>query len=234
VKQRAIKTSSRRQPLVTNIPGSFTWVLLFLFAMAGVVAVPAGRPPVSAISKSSHLPASVETRITTEGFDSHHKLLPFTVYVLTEQLSWKLESADDLEGRQTILSPELILAVHAAREVFCVGTASSEGGTQTEERRADQRAAKLAHWVGGITGKAGHPRLFTLNAGQYKGPSELLSSYQRKAIILVTGPHEANVNLSEGLASGLERQQQTSPVIYGLLHHYSRSKVWLELPAVPH
>jgi hypothetical protein len=143
-----------------------------------------------------------------------------------------MESADDLEGAQTVLGPELIVAINHAPDVFCVGTASFEGGTHAEEARAGQRARKLAQWVGAVIGNPKSTRLFTLNAGQYKGPPELVSSYQRKAIILVTGPHDDKVNLSEGLSSGLERAQQTSPVVYSLLHQYSRSREWLKLSNV--
>jgi hypothetical protein len=172
-------------------------------------------------------------QITTVGYDKNQRSLPFTVYVLTQQLSWKLKSSDDLEGMQTLFSPELAFAINHARDIFCVGTASSEGGTRAEEARAAQRAGRLAQWVSTIIAHPGHPRLFTLNAGQYKGPQELDSSYQRKAIILLTGPHDDKVDLTEGLQSGLEQQQQTSPVIYSLLHQYSMSKVWLKLADDP-
>ena len=64
--------------------------------------------------------------------------------ILGQQLSWKLESADDLEGSKTLLSSELITAINRAQDVFCVGTASSEGGTPAEELRAARRAVNLA------------------------------------------------------------------------------------------
>jgi hypothetical protein len=233
MRRNLLAASIRCQPLLSNIPGSFSWILLTLLAMAGMVALAISNLPMTPVVQASKLPAMVDIRIATQGFDAHHRSLPFTVYVLTQQLSWKLESADDLEGGKTMLSPELILAINDARDVFCVGTASFEGATQTEEERAAQRAGKLAQWVRVVIGNPGHTRLFTLNAGQYKGPSELVSSYQRKAIILVTGPHADEVNLSEGLTSGLEREQRTSPIIYDLLHHYSRSKEWLKMSNDP-
>jgi hypothetical protein len=209
MRRNLLAASIRCQPLLSNIPGSFSWILLTLLAVAGMVALAISNLPMTPVVQTSKLPAMVDIRIATQRFDAHHRSLPFTVYVLTQQLSWKLESADDLEGEKTMLSPELILAIKDARDVFCVGTASFEGATQTEEERAAQRAGKLAQWVGVVIGNPGHTRLFTLNAGQYKGPSELVSSYQRKAIILVTGPHADEVNLSEGLTSGLEREQRT-------------------------
>jgi len=97
----------------------------------------------------------------------------------------------------------------------------------TEEARAAQRARQLAEWVKTAIGSPRQTRVFTLNAGQYRGPRELGSSYQRRAVILVAGPHEEDVNMSEGLRSGLEQQQQASPLIYMLLHQYSRSLEWL-------
>jgi hypothetical protein len=214
------------QPLMSKIPGSFTWILLTLFA--GVIIIPRSHPPAKTVPEPPPLPVQVEARIPTVGYDKNHRRLPFTVYVLTEQMSWKLRSTDDLEGTQPLLSPELIHTINEARDIFCVGAASFEGGRRAEEARAAQRAGKLAEWVAGIVAKPGHPAVFALNAGQYEGPKDLVSSNQRKAIILITGPHDDQVDLSEGLQSGLE-QQQASPVIYDLLHHYSRSNEWLKL-----
>jgi hypothetical protein len=204
-----------------------------LTILAVAATVPPGNLWMTAGSESGPLPAQVETRINTVGYDKNQRPLPFTVYVLTQQLSWKLESTDDLEGGQTMLSPELIVAINHARDVFCVGTASFEGITHVEEARAAQRAGQLMRWVETVIENPRHTRLFTLNAGQYKGPKELVSSYQRRAIILVTGPHDDDVDLSEGLTSGLEQKQLTSPVVYSLLHHYSRSNEWLRLSSDP-
>jgi hypothetical protein len=235
-----LKTGRGRQQLMSGIPASFWWILSTLLAVVAVpfscpsgpgpletkpAPVEAGQPQVTVVN--------VETRVTAEGRDSHQRSLPFTVYVLAQQLSWKLESATDLEGGNTILSPELTTAVSSARDVFCVGTASFEGATRAEEARAAERAATLAHWVGTIIRDPRQTRVFALNAGQYRGPKELDSAYQRKAILIVTGPHDDAVNLSEGLTSGLKRQQQAFPVVYSLLHDYSRSKEWAQLANPP-
>jgi hypothetical protein len=235
MRHNPIMAGFRCQPLISNIPGSFPWIVVTILAVAAamVLAVPPVDLSIKANPASRPPPALVETRIVTVGEDQNHRSLPFTVYVLAQELSWKLESTEDLEGEKTILSPELTVAINHAQDVFCVGTASFEGGSQAEEARAAQRAGKLAQWVGTVIGKPGHTRLFTLNAGQYKGPTELISSYQRKAIILVTGPHDDKVDLGEGLRSGLEQTQQTSPVVYSLLHHYSRSREWLKLANGP-
>lgn len=214
------------QPPISKIPGSFTWILFTLFAV--VAAIPRNPTPAKAVPESPPLPAQVEARIPTVGYDRNQRRLPFTVYVLTEQLSWKLRSSDDLQGTQPLLSPELIHAINEARDIFCVGAASFEGGRRAEEARAAHRAGRLREWVARVVANPGHPTVFALNAGQYEGPKDLVSSNQRKAIILITGPHDDQVDLSEGLQSGLE-QQQASPVIYGLLHHYSRSNEWLKL-----
>jgi hypothetical protein len=172
-------------------------------------------------------PAQVEARIDTVGQDKNHRSLPFTVYVLAQQLSWQLESTRDLEGGATLLSPALIAAINGAPEVLCVGTASFEGTTLTEEARAGERAGKMAQWVG-MAIRNPHTRVITLNAGQYRGPADTESSQQRKAVILITGPHDDQVDLSEALRSGLERIRQTSPVVDSLLDHYSRSNQWLK------
>jgi hypothetical protein len=229
MRQNFLKAGFGRQRLMSGIPESFTWILLTLLAVvAGVpftnrprpVRVEPTPPPMNVVT--------VETKIATEGRDSRQRALPFTVYVLTHQLSWKLKSATDLEGERTLLSPELTLAVNGARDVFCVGTASFEGTTPQEEDRAAQRAAQLAQWVAAAVRNPAQTRIFPLNAGQYRGPGELESAFQRKAIIIVTGPHDDEVDLSEGLISGLEQQQRAFPIVHSLLHHYSRSNEWLK------
>lgn len=229
MRQNFLKAGFGRQRLMSDIPGSVPWILATLLAVA---AVPFSNLPRPARVEPTPPPAnvvSVETKIATEGHDSHQRALPFTVYVLTQQLSWKLKSTTDLEDGERLLSPELTVAINGARDVFCVGTASIEGTTPQEEARAAQRAAQLAQWVASTVRNPGQTRIFTLNAGQYRGPNELDSVYQRKAILIITGPHDDEVDLGEGLTSGLEHQQQVSPVVYSLLHHYSRSNEWLKV-----
>lgn len=223
-----ILASVHSRPLMSNIPASVACILFTLVgaAMAVLFAdIPAQErhPPVAPPAPAR---AQVETRIETVGQDAKHRSLPFTVYVLAEQLSWRLESTRDLEGGQTLLSSPLVAAINAAPEVICVGTASLEGGTHAEEARAGERAGKLAEWVKAAVTNP-HTRVFAANAGQYKGAEELASSQQRKAIILITGPHDEGVDLREALRSGLERIRQTSPVVTSLLSGYSRSHAWL-------
>jgi hypothetical protein len=215
----------RCRPVIGNIPGSVPWIL-------SVVLAPMMVLPFANLSSPPRVepvppPAQVETRINAEGFDRQHRALPFTLYVLTQQFSWKLESTADLEGGETLLNAELTDAINHGREVFCVGTASFEGARGLEEARAAERARTLAEWVRTAIVDPSKTRVFALNAGQYVGPKELESSYQRKAIIIATGQHEEDVDLREALTSGLERQQQTSPLVYNLLHQYSRSNEWL-------
>jgi hypothetical protein len=225
-----ITTRFHDRPLQSNIPASVACILFTLIAAA--LGVLYGDFP----AKVSHAPAAppapapvqvqVEARIPTLGQDKNGRSLPFTVYVLAAQLSWRMESTDGLEGGNTLLSPALTAALNHAAEVFCVGTASFEGGTRIEEARAGQRARQLEQWVETAVTNT-QIRVFALNAGQYKGPAELVSSDQRKAVILITGPHDGAVDLSQALRSGLERIRQTSPVVNSLLEDYSRSNEWL-------
>jgi hypothetical protein len=222
-----ILSAIHNRPLISNIPASvgcvlFTVVGVALAVLFGNFAPKAAAPPVAAPPP----PAQVETVVPTQGQDSSGRSLPFTVYVLAAQLSWRLESTNELEGGQTLLSPVLVAAINGAAEVFCVGTASFEGGARAEEARAGERAGRLAQWVGtAVANTSTH--VFTLNAGQYRGPQELSSPQQRKAVILITGPHDPAVDLGEALRSGLEQIRRTSPVVNSLLSDYSRSNVWL-------
>ena len=222
----------RRQALVSDLPPSVPFILLAMLIVVVTVApglVPKPRPAVAPPPPPPPPPRiQVEARIPMDGFDQHHRRLPFTVYVLSQDFSWKLESTTDLDGGATLLNPELEAAVNRAREVFCIGTASYEGDTGREEARADRRAAVLSQWIEAAIQKPEQTRLFRLNAGQYKGPAELASALQRKAIIIATDGHEDGVDLSAALRSGLEKKQHEFPVVYSLLHHYSRSAAWLK------
>jgi hypothetical protein len=46
-------------------------------------------------------------------------------------------------------------------------------------------------------------------------------------VIIATGSHENDVDLGQALESGLRKKQQDYPLIYSLLHEYSRSGAWL-------
>ena len=218
-----------RTPLMSNIPARFTWI--FLAVMAASLAVfinPPVKRPVDIPQPKPAPPPQIEARIQTEGLDANQRPLPFTIYILSQELSWKLESVSDLDGSRPLLNPELSAAVNRARDVFCVGTASFEGVTRREEERAGERAATLARWVGSAVRDPRSTRVFSLNAGQYKGPPELESANQRKAIVLVADGHADDVDLGQALQSGLRKQQQEYPIVYSLLHQYSRSGRWLK------
>jgi hypothetical protein len=224
------KTHFSLIPPTAGIPASFPLILLALLLV--LAAVPLSNPPRAGPKPEPApvpLPVQVESRIATEGLDQHQRRLPFTVYVLSQELSWKLESVTDLEGEQALLIPELAEAIDGAQDVFCIGTASFEGRTAREEARAAQRARTLGDWVKCAIKDPGKTRLFTVNAGQYRGPEELASSKQRKAIIIVTQGHADDVDLGDALRSGLEKKQQEYPVVASLLRHYSRSDEWLKL-----
>jgi hypothetical protein len=226
VRQNPIYSRHRCRPVISNIPGSVPWILFVILTSA--ICVPLVSLSSSPVRRSLPPSEQVETRIHVDAHDRQHRHLPFTIYVLTEQFSWKLESAVDLQGGQTLLSAELIRAINRSRDVLCVGTASFEGATRTEETRAGQRARKIAEWVRAAILDQKGTHLVTLNVGQYVGPEKQESAHQRKAIIIATGQHDENADLSEALQSGLEQEQETSPVVYSLLHHYSRSGEWLK------
>jgi hypothetical protein len=171
-------------------------------------------------------PPRIEAQIRAEGSDAHGRLLTFTIYVLSQQFSWKLESATALDTDASLLTPDLTAAINRARDVFCVGTASFEGDRRTEEARAEKRAANLAGWIQSAIVNRQETRLFTINAGQYRGPPELESSHQRRAIVIAAEPHADDIDLPEALRSGLENKQHDYGILAALLHDYSRSGIW--------
>ena len=222
--------AASRPPLFCTIPSSFSLILCAL--LCGLMTLPfcyPGYPGPTPKPAAAAPPAvQIEARIRTEGLDKHNRALPFTVYVLSQDVSWKLKSTEDLEGEHPLLSPELVAAVNRAREVFCVGTASYEGAARTEEERAARRAGELARWIGAIVQDAQKTRLFAVNAGQYRGPMAAQSADQRRAIIIATQEHADGVDLGDALYAGLKSIQEGHPIVYGLLHHYSKSNEWLK------
>ncbi len=217
-----------RPPLMSNIPAAALSMVAAVLALAVGIPLryldtahqvePAPPPP---------SPPQIEARIQGEGYDQQQRRLPFTVYVLSQELTWKLESVTDLEGQGTLLSPELTDALNRARDVLCVGTASFEGATTKEEARAAERARNLAQWVGSAIRDPQQARVFAVSAGQYRGPVEVRSANQRKAIIIITEGHADDVDLHEALSAGLRKKQEEYPIVYSLLHEYSRSGDWL-------
>jgi len=173
----------------------------------------------------------VDARIPAEGYDANHRRLPFTIYVLSQQLSWKLASSTALEQDGTLVDSELEAGIQRARYVFCIGTASREGGTGREEMRAARRAECLAGWVRSVIRGPRAARLILLNAGQYQGRNTTASAGQRKAILITAEGSDEGVNLGQALASGLEKKQEEYPVVRSLLHDYSRSRIWLNFLA---
>lgn len=233
-RHQTLTANFRLKPLASDIAGSFTWILLAVLAASVAVALqflstarPVEPAPPAARPVEPVPPPQVETRIRTEGLDANRRPLPFTVYILSQEFSWKLESVSDLEGSQNLVNPELAAAVNRARDVICVGTASFEGATRVEEARAAERAGTLARWLGSAVRDPRSTRVFSVNAGQYKGPPALESANQRKAIVIVTEGHADDVDLSQALESGLRKKQQEYPIVYSLLHHYSRSGEWI-------
>ena len=170
-----------RTPLFNRIPAAFPLLLLAVVAPP-LILLPSRTPQASPPPHPKPAPRpQIERRIQAEGVDRHQHSAKFTIYVLSADLSWKLESVTDLEGNRPLLNPELHQAINRAQEVFCVGTASFEGATDSEERRAVRRAQTLAEWAGSAIEDRRKTHLYPVSAGQYRGPDSLTSSLQRKA-----------------------------------------------------
>jgi len=226
--QPGLRAAFRSRPIFNSVPAAVPIILLGILLLATVplvylLNVPKPQPRAEATR------VEIERTIQSEGFDKQGRRLPFTVYVLSAQRSWKLESASDLEDDRPLVSPELVAALHQARDVFCIGTASFEGRRNVEEARAALRAETLAGWLTGAMPQPHKIRVYRLNAGQYVGPQKLESTDQRKAIIIITQGHDEDVSLRDALKSGLSKKQRDNPIVYSLLHHYSRSDKWLKL-----
>jgi hypothetical protein len=229
MRPHSIGPQERSRPATGAIPPSVPCILFLLLTISIGLPFAVVLPDRPRVGPAVTAP-QVEVRIAAEGYDSSHRRLPFTIYVLSQDFTWKLESTSELQGSDSLVGPDLAAAVNRAYDVFCVGTASFEGGVRREEARAWQRAETLAGWVRPVIADPDRTRVYTLNAGQYVGPEAVESPSQRKAILIATGAHETGVNLGEALRAGMAGLEHTTEVVYHLLHHYSRSGEWLDGP----
>src|SRR5262249_1467609 len=84
----------RRRPLIAGIPAVVPLILVVVLLWPfGIVAlIEFGRPDAPGVIAPPP-PPIVEARVQTEGSDSRHRTVAFTVYVLSQRVSWRLESA---------------------------------------------------------------------------------------------------------------------------------------------
>jgi hypothetical protein len=198
-------------PLATVLPFSFVLALVVVVTSStACVWIPLPQPTASA-SKSCVL---VETRIDSADVDTNSHRLRFAVNVLSNQRSWRFSSSEDLQTDQPLLNPELIAQPNRAQDVFCIGTASSEGERGPEEDRAARRASTLEHRVARVIQSPGQTRVFRLNAGQYVGHFQVSSDDQRKAVITVAHGHDDDVDLAGALPSGLIQAAMLPPSVF--------------------
>lgn len=156
-----------------------------------------------------------------EGTDSQGKTAEFNIAVLSVEYKWKIGSSYqiqyndqviNLDSLQSRLEQEGIRRImENPSEIISVGTASCEGSTVLEERRALERAKQIQ-----LLGK----RLFSnvptvqgyrlLNLGQFKREgcesSQDLTSYQRSIIIIGVKKQSEGVILDEALRNRLEKK----------------------------
>jgi hypothetical protein len=157
--------------------------------------------------------------VKASGKDSSGRTAEFLVAVLAQEHRWKFRKTEILEsGRADSVLPPFVASLpefEVAQEVIAVGVASQEGGTLTEEERADRRADEILKVVRPM---AGVRNLYKLNLGQHREEKPAGDTSSQRRVILIgvmSRPPDMTVaDLQEALFDALrDESRQLSFVV---------------------
>ncbi|HEY9597531.1 MAG TPA: serine/threonine-protein kinase [Cyanophyceae cyanobacterium] len=156
-----------------------------------------------------------------EGTDSQGRTAEFNIAVLSVEYKWKIGSSYqiqyndqtiNLDSLQSRLEQEGIRRImENPNEIISVGTASCEGSTVLEERRALERSKQIQLLVKRLFSNVPTVQGYRLlNLGQFKREgceaNQDLTSYQRSIIIIGVKKQSEGVILDEALRNRLEKK----------------------------
>ncbi|MCB1547608.1 MAG: hypothetical protein KDJ41_07210 [Hyphomicrobiaceae bacterium] len=154
---------------------------------------------------------------TVTGRDKAGRSATFDLIVLRKDYTWVKGSTNQVmlagkalsgdEFKQAVLEKELGARIGEQKGLIAVGLASAEGERQAEERRAADRARRIAAWLGEAV--SGGKAIWTLNLGQYREACLTCetegTSWQRPIIVIGVKASDEGVNLGEALDDALKR-----------------------------
>lgn len=149
------------------------------------------------------------------GTDAAGRVANFKFVVVSKDFAWATGSVSEViaNGRREALDQFLARSfvgsfsaeLSSALDVIAVGVASQEGGMETEQYRAEQRAKTIADLLADYM--KGSKQLWHLNLGQYKKicaeceTSE--TSFQRPLLVVITTSKQEGVHVGQALASAM-------------------------------
>lgn len=142
-------------------------------------------------------------------------LLQVDIDILSEQFRWKCASIDEIvRGENKADLAEVVrqysddVELKNAKAIICVGTASTEGDTYGEERRASDRMETLINLVESNLKTNKEISIYGLNLGKYVGQSENACSDatidQRRIVLLKITQRSDNLT-DDKLEASLKR-----------------------------
>lgn len=156
-----------------------------------------------------------------EGADSQGRTAEFNIAVLSVEYKWKIASSYQIQYNDQIINLDSLQSrleqegIHRIMEnpseIISVGTASCEGSTALEERRALERSKQIQLLVKRLFSNVPTVQGYRLlNLGQFKREgcesNQDLTSYQRSIIIIGVKKQTEGVILDEALRNRLEKK----------------------------
>jgi len=146
--------------------------------------------------------------------DTAGKSAKFKISILSRECHWKYESTTEVllndkpvDMVQFFLSPGMQADFDTVRDVIVIGTASEQGKIKIENKRSDERAEQLIHWLRQAV-KQPSINFYTLSLGKFQGAEALNkeeSAYQRSIVLVGVIERDENVNLNHALKQALEK-----------------------------
>jgi serine/threonine protein kinase len=224
-------TDTQQQPAQHNqrdklYPLAFLAVILLLglIGLAALAFFDSDSPSRRSWPKNAQIPqekGEVDYFPYVEGTDSQGRTAEFNVAVLSREYKWQFGSSYQVKHNDRLLPLDTLKSdlesegiqriMENPSQIIAVGTASCEGSSTQEERRAFERAKQIQ-----LLGK----KLFSqvpsvqnyrlLNLGQFRGDNcnsnQDETSYQRSVIIIGVKQETPGVVLDEALRSRLEKK----------------------------
>lgn len=154
--------------------------------------------------------------IKVDGTDDTGKRGDFNILILMQNEEWMYANERKLQSGKTAsdVIPQYLYdkleTIKDARSIICLGTASQEGGHDTENSRAERRAKHLGNILKAFLVKESIQKdVYILNLGQFVVKTKTTDTSKQRSIIiiLIEKSSDRNVNLDQALKNALEKKK---------------------------
>jgi hypothetical protein len=162
----------------------------------------------------------------SEGVDEKGNSAEFFVEILNQAHSWTFGDttiADGTDGASLAAQMAASGILDGYEDIICVGSASHEYATETEEEcRAATRADLLAHWILAAV-KPKHARIHALTIGRYDDNKHLTPSEtanERRVVIVGVQGAGRTLDIISALRDAFRRKRSKEPLLGIFLDKY--------------